>query len=76
MSKFSGPSFVRFCMLWACMCLLLPAPALAQLPWLSGPQIETALAGRTLDGMYASGRRFTEHYRKAARSNTSKTASC
>lgn len=41
---------------------LLSAAALAQLPWMSGPQIEQALAGRTIDGMYASGRRFTERY--------------
>jgi hypothetical protein len=62
MSKVTGPSFSRFWMVVACVCLLLPAATVAQLPWLSGAQIEKALAGRTIDGMYATGRRFTEHY--------------
>lgn len=35
------------------------APAVT---WLSDAEIETLLKGRTLDGMYASGRRFTESY--------------
>ena len=40
-----------------------PATARAQdVTWLSGAEIETLLKGRTLDGMYASGRRFTESY--------------
>lgn len=61
MSKVTAPGFLRSCLVWACVALLAPAAA-AQMPWLSGPQIEKALAGRTIDGMYASGRRFSERY--------------
>ena len=40
-----------------------PPTARAQtVTWLSDAEIETSLKGRTLDGMYASGRRFTESY--------------
>lgn len=62
MSKITGPSFFRLWMVPASVCLLPPGAALAQFPWLSGAQIEKALTGKTIDGMYASGRRFTEHY--------------
>lgn len=62
MSKVTGPSLIRIWMVSACVCLLLPSATLAQLPWLNGAQIEKALAGRTIDGMYATGRRFTERY--------------
>lgn len=62
MSKVTAPGFVRSCLAWACVVLLMPAAAVAQMPWLSGAQIEKALAGRTIDGMYASGRRFSESY--------------
>lgn len=37
------------------------APALAEV-WLDDAEIERALRGRTLEGVYASGRRFSEHY--------------
>ena len=30
--------------------------------WLSNAEIETALKGQTLEGVYATGRRFTERY--------------
>ncbi len=63
MAEGTGWSGMRPAIALACIgSLLLPLGALADLPWLSGPQIEKALAGRTIDGMYATGRRFTEHY--------------
>lgn len=55
----------------AIMAVALLGAAMAALPrsglaqddtWLSDAQIESHLKGRTLDGMYASGRRFTESY--------------
>lgn len=64
MLKGIGSKWLRSLMVPAGLCsLLLPLTAAAELPWLTGPQIEKELAGRTIHGMYSSGRRFTEHYR-------------
>ncbi len=38
-----------------------PATALAK-EWLSATEIESGLGGKTLEGMYATGQRFTERY--------------
>lgn len=44
---------------------LVPAqPALGQGAWLSAQEIEQALAGRTIHGVYATGRHFMERYLK------------
>jgi hypothetical protein len=40
---------------------LQPATALEN-DWLSANEIESGLGGKTLEGMYASGQRFTERY--------------
>lgn len=40
---------------------LLSGQALAK-DWLTATEIETGLGGKTLEGMYATGRRFTERY--------------
>lgn len=54
----------NFAMLALVASVLAPAhPAAgAQNRWLADAEIEQMLKGRTLAGMYASGRRFSEHY--------------
>lgn len=62
MFKVKVLGFIRSCLARASIALLAPVAAMAQMPWLSGAQIEKALTGRTLAGIYASGRRFSESY--------------
>ncbi len=45
----------------AAIAVLAPVQARAG-DWLSNAEIEKALKGQTLEGMYATGRRFTERY--------------